>query len=269
MSTKVFISWSGALSQKIAQALAEWLPAALQNVKPYFSPEDTEKGSLWDTVIASELKDSKVGIICLTRYNTEKPWILFEAGALSKSMEEANVCTLLFSLEPADVKPPLARFQATQFTKADFKRLIATINDTAGDARLEARVLDTVFDKWWPELEANVNRILTSHTEDGTVKRRTERDLLEEVLQICRAIDSRSQTGPSTALVSGDEYSGLASLIDDETKSRLLMHIAREQARPGSLHDAAKSRRLLQELVGLYVRSNTPAEDGTSEVSAD
>ena len=35
---KVFISWSGELSKKLGQAVADWLPATLQFVKPYFSP---------------------------------------------------------------------------------------------------------------------------------------------------------------------------------------------------------------------------------------
>jgi hypothetical protein len=45
-------------------------------VKPYFSPEDIEKGTKWNTEIAKELETSNVGVICLTQDNTEKPWIL-------------------------------------------------------------------------------------------------------------------------------------------------------------------------------------------------
>ena len=105
MPTKVFISWSGELSHKLGDALRNWLPSALQFVKPYFTPEDIEKGAKWGAEIAKELETSNIGIVCLTRDNTEKPWILFEAGALSKSIEKNYVCTLLFDLDPADVIP--------------------------------------------------------------------------------------------------------------------------------------------------------------------
>ena len=44
MYSKVFISWSGDLSKKIAEELRFWLPAVLQFVKPYFTPNDIEKG---------------------------------------------------------------------------------------------------------------------------------------------------------------------------------------------------------------------------------
>ena len=91
MPTKIFISWSGPLSQKLGEALRNWLPSALQFVKPYFSPEDIEKGAKWNSEISKELETSNIGIICLTRDNTEKPWILFEAGALSKSLEKSRV----------------------------------------------------------------------------------------------------------------------------------------------------------------------------------
>src|SRR4051812_952143 len=128
MPTKVFISWSGSLSQKLGEALRNWLPSTLQFVKPYFSPEDIEKGAKWNSEISKELESSDIGIICLTRENTEKPWIIFEAGALSKSIEKSRVCTLLFDIDPADVKGPLTSFQATRFLREDFKRLFSVIN---------------------------------------------------------------------------------------------------------------------------------------------
>ncbi|MCB1244741.1 MAG: toll/interleukin-1 receptor domain-containing protein, partial [Verrucomicrobiae bacterium] len=83
MATKVFISWSGELSRKLAETVREWLPGALQFVRPYFTPEDIEKGARWGSDIVQELESSDIGIVCLTHANTDSPWILFEAGALS------------------------------------------------------------------------------------------------------------------------------------------------------------------------------------------
>ncbi len=192
MVTKVFISWSGPLSQKLGEALRNWLPSALQFVKPYFSPEDIEKGAKWSTEIAKELETSNIGVICLTRDNTEKPWILFEAGALSKSLERSRVCTLLFDVDPSDVKGPLTSFQATRFIRDDFKRLFASINSAAGDSRLETPVLDNVFDMWWPKLEEEIAVILKSGDKVAKKELRSERDILEELLELTRMNSSRS-----------------------------------------------------------------------------
>ncbi len=107
MATKVFISWSGDLSNKLAEAVRQWLPGVLQFVKPYFTPSDIEKGTRWGSDIMSELDSSDIGIICLTKDNLDKPWILFESGALSKNFDKAHVCTLLFNVDTTDLKGPL------------------------------------------------------------------------------------------------------------------------------------------------------------------
>lgn len=192
MSTKVFISWSGVQSQKLGEALRNWLPSALQFVKPYFSPEDIEKGAKWGTEISKELELSNIGIICLTRDNTEKPWILFEAGALSKSLEKSRVCTLLFDIDPSDVKGPLTNFQGTRFAHDDFKRLFVAINAAAGDFRLDTPVLDSVFEMWWPKLESEVTSILKTVDKSVKKERRSERDILEELLELTRLNASRT-----------------------------------------------------------------------------
>jgi hypothetical protein len=72
MATKVFISWSGNLSGKLGEALRDWLPTVLQYVRPYFTPNDIEKGAKWNSEIVKELEGSNIGLICLTRDNTEK-----------------------------------------------------------------------------------------------------------------------------------------------------------------------------------------------------
>jgi len=159
MYSKVFISWSGDLSKKIAEELRFWLPAVLQFVKPYFTPNDIEKGTRWSSDITSELESSNVGLICLTKDNLTQPWILFEAGALSKNFGKANVCTLLFNLDSSDFSGPLTSFQTTKFEKTDFKKLLITINNTGGELKLESVVLNEVFEMWWPKLELKINDI--------------------------------------------------------------------------------------------------------------
>jgi len=196
MSTKVFISWSGELSRKLGEALRNWLPATLQYVKPYFTPDDVEKGAKWSAEITKELESSNVGIICLTRDNTEKPWILFEAGALSKSIEKSRVCTLLFNLEPTDVKGPLTSFQGTRFIKEDFKRLVSTINNVASDSKLDHTVLDNVFEMWWPRLEEQVAEIIKSHVESTEEGKRSDRDILEEILELNRMTSAGLSRNP-------------------------------------------------------------------------
>lgn len=191
MATKVFISWSGELSNKLAEALRHWLPGVLQFVKPYFTPSDIEKGTKWGSEILSELGDSDIGIICLTKENLEKPWILFEAGALSKNFEKSRVCTLLFGIETTDLKGPLTIFQTTKFEKSDFKKLVNIINSSGGDSKLEDTVLDSVFKMWWGKLEQDVQSIMENHREGETSGHRTERDILEEVLELSRLNSKR------------------------------------------------------------------------------
>lgn len=163
MSTKVFISWSGDLSRQLAEAVRNWLPGVLQYVKPYFTPDDIEKGTKWSTEIIGELEGSEVGIICLTKENLNNPWILFEAGALSKNFGKSKVCTLLFGIDSSDLTGPLTGFQDTKFNKVDFKKLIESVNKEGGDSKLDVKVLDQVFDMWWDKLEETVNGILSGY----------------------------------------------------------------------------------------------------------
>lgn len=194
MATKVFISWSGDLSNRLADAVRQWLPGVLQFVKPYFTPTDIEKGANWASGISSELSDSDIGIICLTKDNLEKPWILFESGALSKKFDKSKVCTLLFNVETTDLKGPLTLFQNTSFTKADFKKLVKTVNDSGGDAKLDDGVLNEVFDMWWPKLEKEVKKILADHQDIDGSTQRSDRDILEEILELARMSTRRQGT---------------------------------------------------------------------------
>jgi hypothetical protein len=135
----------------------------LKYVKPYFSPVDIEKGERWDVNLGEELKASNFCITVLTRQNLHSKWMIFEGGAISKG-DQGRVCPVLFGIEPADVKGPLATFQAATFSKDDIYKLLKDINSKAAkDEAIPQAILDQVFDDWWPDLERDVSKIMMEH----------------------------------------------------------------------------------------------------------
>jgi TIR domain len=124
---QVFISWSGEQSKKLADAIRAWLQPVLQSVEPYFSHVDIDTGARWYSELVEALEKSNVGLIILTQENLNNPWIMFEAGAIARSVERVRVCPILFGIQKADLKGPLSFFQAAEFEK-DFRGVVNTIN---------------------------------------------------------------------------------------------------------------------------------------------
>jgi hypothetical protein len=186
---KVFLSWSGTRSKKAAEFMAEWLPQVIQAVEPWISI-DIAKGSRWNPEISKELEVSRVGIIFLTPENLNEKWILFEAGALSK-IRDTQVYTFLLGLNPTDIEAPLSQFQHTIFKKEDVFRLIQTVNQQLGSSKekpLSEKTLTLVFERFWPEFDEKIKKIISS-TPKKKEQIRTDRDILEELLEIMRRQD--------------------------------------------------------------------------------
>lgn len=206
---KVFISWSGERSKALAEILRGWLPAVLQAVHPYYSPDDIAKGTRWSGEIAKELEASSVGLICLTADNLTAPWILFEAGALSKNLDRSRLCPLLFGVEPTDIEGPLVQFQGAKFGKEETSRVVRMMNAELGDQGLATNVLESVFEMWWPQLESRVAEALAKPL-SSKQESRSERELLEEVVSLTRSMSRGLRSGVSMeALVDLEERFGL------------------------------------------------------------
>lgn len=185
---KVFLSWSGHKSHQVALVLRDWLPSVIQSLTPYVSSEDIDKGARWSTDIAKELEDSTFGILCVTKDNLEAPWLLFEAGALSKMMDKSSVCPFIFDLKRAEVKGPILQFQSTIFDKDDVKKLLLTLNKACGDAGLKEELLSNTFDVWWPNLEESLEAIKgePSEEEKTSTDKNFRNEMLEEILELSR-----------------------------------------------------------------------------------
>src|ERR1019366_10487571 len=116
---KLFISWSGGRSKRIALVFRQWLPTVIQGLKPWMSDVDLQKGADWNQTLTSELEATSFGLFCLTPENLSSPWLLFEAGAIARRPGLKRVFTHLFDLADNDVPWPLAQFQSTKSTRDD------------------------------------------------------------------------------------------------------------------------------------------------------
>lgn len=186
---KVFVSWSGEVSKKIAQLLKEWLPRIIQAAEVFYSPEDIEKGEIWDNKLTQELSSCNYGIICLTSENLTAPWILFEAGAIAKTLD-SRVSTLLINIKPSDIKGPLSRYQSTKLEKTDFSQLIMDINKNI-EAPLDKSDLEPLINAIWPLIEAEITKIM--QYAPGEEPEETAKDInepIEEILQLLRKQNS-------------------------------------------------------------------------------
>lgn len=188
---KVFMSWSGQRSKLTAELLHDWIKCVIQAAQPWISSKGIERGALWFSEINNELKDTTVGIICLTQENKNAPWILFESGALAKGLSTNRVCTFLVDLQPAELQPPLAQFNHTFFTKESLWSLVTTLNNGLESNRLELPTLERVFDTYWPQFDADFRAILAENPPITVVAPRDEKDILAEILETTRSMSHR------------------------------------------------------------------------------
>lgn len=185
---KLFISWSGDRSKALALAFREWLPLVLHYVEPWLSEADIEAGERWLQSVAKELAASNFGIICVTSENITSPWVLFEAGALTKSLEASKVIPILLDLEFTDISGPLAQFQAKKLTQQGIGEVIQSIQKAAEQPIPKERATK-LFNRLWPGLEEQFEAIPKEPPEERQVRPPTE--VLEDLVTSVRALDSR------------------------------------------------------------------------------
>ncbi len=215
---ELFIVWSDDRSKFVAESFSEWIPKVIQAVKPWMSTQ-IDRGANWIKEVSARVQKSRIGVVVLTPDNLKAPWVLFEAGALSKTIspsDKERVCTLLVGLDPGDVGMPLEQFQATPAKKESVWKLVQTINKTLKepDQPLDQGLLETMFNTFWPELE---KVFATALTMPGSAKppRRSDKEILDEILERTRqqasaltSLDSRLQPIQGLVNINGTPYLG-------------------------------------------------------------
>jgi hypothetical protein len=112
------------------------------------------------------------------------PWVLFEAGALSKTLDRTYVIPYLIDLEPSDILPgPLTQFQAKRADREGTWELVRTLNGKL-DNLLAVDQLKRVFDRSWSELERALKQLPATTSQPEV--RRSRENMLGEVLEEVR-----------------------------------------------------------------------------------
>ena len=220
---KVFIIWSGEKSKAVAFKLHQLISDMIQAVKPFLSLEDLDAGARWNEEIAKELSETKFGIICLTKSNTEAPYVLFEAGAVAKTVDDnTHVCPYLIDMESSDIpKGPLTQFQWKKANEEQTLELLKTINKALGDDALPESSLKRTFDKFWTDL----NDVLESLPDEATAnpEKRPKEEMIEEILDEVRSMSRRItsyEVSPSGLMIP-TRRTGLGSPIGEGGNSTI------------------------------------------------
>lgn len=159
LDMKVFISWSGETSRKIAEELGLWIPMVLQSIEPIISVE-IPKGKRWNEILGDQLQNTDYGISCITSGNVREPWIQFEAGAISKP-KKSIVVPLLLGAKTHQLTEPLSQFQAAKFDKPGMFGIIKSLYEGSEDKiKANFEVVKRAFDILWNDFYKKVDTII-------------------------------------------------------------------------------------------------------------
>lgn len=206
---KVFISWSGERSRRVADTLRDTLPLIQQSIEPWTSSKGLDPGTRWATNIEFELRRSAFAVVCVTPENLNSPWIQFEVGALQNAVGSASICPYLIGFKPADLRGPLVQFQAVEATHDGTWRLVQSLNQRLDNQALEPGLLRQAFEAWWPRIAAHIEDALAADVPEGDLSKSvparptTDRQLLEEIL---KRLSSASEQKVPTATVSDSSF---------------------------------------------------------------
>ena len=172
----------------MANALKDWIPLIVQHSEPFVSDKDVSAGDRWAQAIAGELESSNFGILCITPENISSEWIMLEAGALSKAMQDAKVIPLLFGLELSDLSGPLQQFQALKVDEQGMLDALKAIN-AASDNKTDEATIERLVPALWSDLQAKIDAIPERAEAEKHMRPQTE--IMEDLVSQVRGLNTR------------------------------------------------------------------------------
>jgi hypothetical protein len=158
----VFVSWSKEPSAVIARLLQPFLEDVLGTATIFMS-QSMDAGTRWSMEIPQRLQDCNAGLIIVTPGNCREPWLHFEAGALSKQIDESRVIPLLCaSATVGDVQgTPLSLFQSRTLDHDGLLSVCVLFGTAFG---ISEETVRRRFEKSWSDLDTAVAKVAKAST---------------------------------------------------------------------------------------------------------
>lgn len=160
---KIFISWSGEKSKKIAGLIRNFLVGIFRDeVEIFLSTRDIEHGEQWFNKIINELSTANYGVFIITDENKTAPWMLFEAGVLYRGVSRNRLSLFLIDNSPKEICDPLNRFNMGFISEEELFLLVKEIRTiNKGEMSYEqGQQLRLSFDFAWAGFEKEYNQLL-------------------------------------------------------------------------------------------------------------
>lgn len=209
---KLFLSWSGERSRRVAELIGDWISGVIQQIEPWISSE-MDRGTVWFPEIGKALDSVDNGIVCLTRENLTAPWILFEAGALARNFGSNRVCTFLIDVNPSDVSDPLAQFNHTIPDQKSMLQLAKTLNERLNEGKLSDEKLQKEFDLHWNLFESGFAKIMEETQEGKKPPKKSEQEILRDLVDSVQRLERRMQTALDVCRSPFDKVPSSASSV--------------------------------------------------------
>jgi len=157
---RIFISWSGDRSEKMAVALKVFLEGVIPGSRAWVSSLSVNAGAQWMAELSKGLDGSDFGVLCLTKEGLNSLWMAFEAGALMKSFGQGGVCPYLMDVQISHLQLPLSLFQSVSSDKSGTMRLVRGVaSGLPPDRQIEEAKLRKYFGAFWPALRKALDQV--------------------------------------------------------------------------------------------------------------
>lgn len=189
--TKIFISWSGEYTERIALIWQRLVLDMFDMVEVFVSSSSIDPGARPLEQIKNELDGTSLGIVVVTPQNQDAAWLNYEAGALSRTVPEA-VTRVMPSLvgfdSPAQVTSPLKQFQSQKLNTEGVVKILQEIAKVNGIEWLRKQA---TFERAWSVYEPEFEKAIRSKAQAVQTVKRSSEDMVDEVLTIVRELQNR------------------------------------------------------------------------------
>jgi hypothetical protein len=201
---------------RLAEALSDWIPNVIQSVDVFYSSDDIRAGQRWNAEINAQLSETDFGVLCVTPENVGAPWLNFEAGALSKKLnDDTRVVPVTLGFDPSALDDPLKQFNGTRADVDGIRKLVRSVAEVANSPA----DVDKAFTLWWPELEGQIAQIPEPADDVALPEPPNPSEMIKEILGIVKGLAGRQHNDAADPPVPSEVLTRILQRIREQPVS--------------------------------------------------